>query len=102
MAEWKYKSRLPGYALSRWRVTREFLCRYFKDWKAIENSDYLTETALLPVVGFEYEDGDTARLEYISANREYTLDRLARAGLNFSQEELRKYPDNSRQQRLSQ
>ena len=50
----------------------------------------MTEFALLPVAGFEYENGETASLEYIVSKREYTFDCLARAVLNFSQEEVRK------------
>ena len=81
---WKYISGLPGYAVSRWLVTQEFLCRHFMDWGAMDNPEYLTETALLPIAGFEYEEGETARLEYVSKKIQCTFDELATAVLHFS------------------
>lgn len=99
LAEWKYISPLPGYAVSRWQVTQEFLCRHFEDWGAMEKPEYLTETALLPIAGFEYDDGNTAMLEYVSKEREYTFDRLATEVLNFSQEEVRKYEEQKQEEK---
>ena len=99
LAEWKYTSRLPGYALSRWLVTQEFICRWFEDWGAMESADNLTATALLPVSGFDYEDGTTATLEYSTSKKEYTFDRLAEAVLNFSQEEVRKYEEQKQKEK---
>ena len=96
---WKYISSLPGYAVSRWEVTQEFLCRHFEDWGAMEKPEYLTETALLPIAGFEYDDGQIARLEYVSKKREYTFDQLATEVLNFSQEEVRKYEEQKQEER---
>ncbi len=98
LAEWKYISSLPGYAVSRWEVTQEFLCRHFEDWGAMEKPEYLTETALLPIAGFEYDDGQTARLEYVSKKREYTFDQLATEVLNFSQGEVRKYEEQKQEE----
>lgn len=95
---WKYISGLPGYALSRWKVTQEFLCRHFEDYGAMEKAEYLTETALLPIAGFEYDEGQTARLEYVSKNIKYTFDQLATAVLNFSQEEVRKYEEQKQEE----
>ena len=100
LVEWKYSSRLPGYALARWKPTQEYLCRYFEDWGAMESPDYLTESVLLPVTGFEYENGETASLEY-TAKREYSFDCLARAVLNFSQEEVRKYEEQKRKEKAA-
>ena len=101
LVEWKYSSRLPGYAQPRWKPTQEFLCRYFEDWGAMESPDYLTEAALLPVAGFVYENGETTSLEYIEPKREYTFDCLASAVLNFSQEEVRKYEELKRKEKAA-
>lgn len=54
----------------------------------MEKPEYLTETALLSLAGFEYEEGETVSLEYVSNKKGYTFDRLATAVLNFSQEEV--------------
>ncbi|MBQ3456931.1 MAG: hypothetical protein IJG36_10870, partial [Synergistaceae bacterium] len=99
LAVWKYIYGLPDYAYSRWQVTQEFLCRHFEEWGAMEKPEYLTETELLPLVGIDYDGGDTASLEYVSNKREYTFDRLATAVLNFSQEEVRKYEEQKRKEK---
>ena len=99
LAVWKYISSLSGYAVSRWQVTQEFLCRYFEDWGAMDNPEYLMETALLPIAGFEYDDGKTARLEYVSKKKKYTFGQLATTVLNFSQEEVKKYEEQKQEEK---
>ena len=88
LVEWTYQSVLTGLALSRWQLTQEFLCRYFEDWGAMDNPEYLKATALLPVPGFVY-DGVTARLEYSDLLNRYTFNRLAKAVLPYSQKEAK-------------
>ena len=88
LVEWTYQSILTGRALSRWQVTQEFICRHFSDWGAMDDSEYLKATALLPVPGFEY-DGEIARLEYSELTKRYTFNRLAKAVLPYSQKEAK-------------
>lgn len=90
IVEWSYIGFLPGYALSRWEVTQEFLCHHFEDWGAMDNPEYLKATAALPIPGFVY-NGETAKLEYYSAEKKYNFGTLATAVLNFNQNQVREY-----------
>ncbi len=93
LVEWTYSSVLPGKALSRWHRVQEFLSRHFEDWGAMENPEYQKATALLPVPGFVYGDGETARLVYSELEKRYTFNGLANAVLNWSQKECKKYQE---------
>ena len=93
LVEWTYSSVLPGKALSRWHRVQEFLSRHFEDWGARENPEYQKATALLPVPGFVYGDGETARLVYSELEKRYTFNGLANAVLNWSQKECKKYQE---------
>ncbi|MBQ3456920.1 MAG: hypothetical protein IJG36_10815, partial [Synergistaceae bacterium] len=93
LVEWTYSSVLPGKALPRWHPVQEHLCGYFKDWGAMENPEYLKATALLPVPGFVYENGETARLVYSELEKRYTFNGLANAVLNWTQKECKKYQE---------
>lgn len=99
LVEWTYSSVLPGKALSRWQRVQEFLSRHFEDWGAMQNPEYQKATALLPVPGFVYRDGDTARLVYSELENWYTFHRLANAVLNRSQKECKKYQEEKEARR---
>ena len=90
---WTYSSVLSGKALARWQPVQEHLRGHFKDWGAMENSEYQKATALLPVPGFVYENGETARLVYSELEKRYTFNGLANAVLNWSQKECKKYQE---------
>ena len=90
LIKWTYQSVLTWRALSKWQAVQKLLCRYFEDWGALDNPEYLKATALLPVPGFEY-DGQTARLEYNDLEKQYTFNQLAKAVLIFSQKEVQEY-----------
>ena len=93
LVEWTYSSVLPGKALSRWHRVQEFLSRHFEDWGAMENPEYQKATALLPIPGFVYGDGKTAKLVYSELEKRYTFNGLANAVLNWSQKECKKYQE---------
>ena len=93
LVEWTYSSVLPGKALSRWHRVQEFLSHHFEDWGAMENPEYQKATALLPVPGFVYGNGETARLVYSELEKRYTFNGLANAVLNWSQKECKKYQE---------
>ena len=59
----------------------------------MENPEYQKATALLPVPGFVYGNGETARLVYSELEKRYTFNGLANAVLNWSQEECKKYQE---------
>ena len=59
----------------------------------MENSEYQKATALLPVPGFVYGNGDTARLVYSELEKRYAFNGLANAVLNWSQKECKKYQE---------
>lgn len=93
---WKYSKdrsgqELPGYALSRWKVTQEFLSRYFEDWGAMRFTEAQKYTAMLPLSGFIGTSGEAVRAVYKAPAVNYIFDTIARAVLNFSQEEVREY-----------
>ena len=57
----------------------------------MENSEYQKATALLPVPGGVYENGEIARLVYSELEKRYTFNGLANVVLNWSQKECKKY-----------
>ncbi len=96
IALWRYtKDRsgqeLPGYALPRWKVTQEFLCRYFECWGAMKFADAQKYTAMLPLPGFIGTSGETVKTVYTEPSVIYTFDKVACAVLIFSQAEVREY-----------
>ena len=93
LVEWSYSSVVIGKALSIWNPTQELICRYFEDWGAMDEPEHLKATALLPIPGFVYEGGERASLEYYSSEDKYTLNRLSKAVLPFSREEVKKYKE---------
>ena len=93
---WRYtKDRsgqeLPGCALPRWKVTQEFLSRYFECWGAMKFADAQKYTAMLPLPGFIGVSGETVKTVYKKLSVSYTFDKIACAVLNFSQAEVREY-----------
>ena len=91
IAEWGYDEVLPGRAVSRWKVTQEFLYRHFECWGAMDDPENLKATAYLPLPGFKGADGATAKLAYHAPEIRYSFDSLARAVLNFSQQAVKEY-----------
>ena len=93
LVEWTYSSVVPGTALPRWQPVQEHLRGHFQDWGAMENPEYQKATALLPVPGFVYENGETACLVHSELEKRYTFNGLANAVLNWSQKECKKYQE---------
>ncbi len=93
---WIHES-LPGYAISRWEVTQEFLCRHFEEWGAMSNPEFLTPNFHLPVPDFYYEDTGVF-IEFDDKENSYLFHDLATAVLHFTQEEV----ENYRQRKLDE
>lgn len=88
---WRYSKEyigqeLRGVALPRWKATQEYLSRHFEIWGALENSEYLKATALLPLPGFS-----SVKFVYQNPELKYIFDDVAKAVLPFTQEEVAKY-----------
>ncbi|MBR2207820.1 MAG: hypothetical protein IJ859_03330, partial [Synergistaceae bacterium] len=88
---WRYSKEqigqeLRGVALPRWKATQEYLSRHFEIWGALENSEYLIATVLLPLPGFS-----SVKFVYQNPELKYIFDDVAKAALPFTQEEVAKY-----------
>ncbi len=97
--EWVYTNSLPDYAISRWLVTQEFICRHFQDWGAVINDTFLSPHFHLPLPGFQYQT-QHAELVFSCDEISYSFDELATKVLPFYQEEVEKYRQEKLEKKL--